>query len=66
MGKIQSRHVSNKVCKLWIKYKEQMRSNVGRFFCLSLPGQSSLSDDCVVWANGIFYNEQVHRQGYWY
>jgi hypothetical protein len=22
MGKIQSRHVSNKVCKLWIKYDE--------------------------------------------
>ena len=36
------------------------------FFCISLGGQSSLSDDYVVWANGIFYREQVHREGYWY
>jgi hypothetical protein len=57
---------------VWGKFEKKIkrRANAKQFraffFCLSLGGQSSLSDDYVVWANGIFYREQVHREGCWY
>jgi hypothetical protein len=55
MGKIQSRHV-----------RANAKQFLAVYFCLSLGGQFSLSGDYVVWANGIFYWEQVHREGCWY
>lgn len=62
MGKIQSRHVSNKVCKLWIKYDEVLVK--GWYYQYRVGTRvvgTSDHVDSVLWYLGCASNQGIVR-----